>query len=70
MPAPGADYRDEYDRFLPGVVPGWGMSWWFAEQRIERRHVAAMTPEERLTLVCRYWREVAAGWRPAVSESL
>src|SRR5688572_25727637 len=29
----GSEWGDRH-RLLPGVVPGWGMSWWFAEQGV------------------------------------
>ena len=29
-------YHDAHHRLLPGVVPGWGMSWWWYEQGITR----------------------------------
>jgi hypothetical protein len=49
--------------FAPGSVPGWGMSHWFAEHGL---NAAAMTAEEVLNEVVRYWRDVADGWRPSV----
>jgi hypothetical protein len=46
----------------PGSVPGWGMSHWFAEQSLS---AAAMTREDVMAAVIRYWRDVGAGWRPS-----
>src|SRR3954447_10695939 len=57
---------DEQCPLQPGLVPGWGMSWWFAEQGITRDDRRAMSGEQCLALVCCYWREVTAGWWPDV----
>ena len=60
---------DEHHWLRPGLVPGWGMSWWFAEQDITRQDRKAMSGEKCLALVCRYWRAVADGWWPDVPRS-
>jgi hypothetical protein len=60
---------DEHERLRPGVVPGSGMSWWFAEQGVTRAHRAAMTGEQCLAQVMRYWRAVREGWWPDVPHS-
>jgi hypothetical protein len=39
-------YHDEHHRLLPGVLPGWGMSWWWHEQRITPADTAAMSRGE------------------------
>lgn len=61
VPAP---LRDEHGRMTPGVLPGWGMSWWWHEQALTPAHIAAMTPEQRVGWLVRYWRAVARGWLP------
>jgi hypothetical protein len=58
--------RDEYGRIPAGLVPGWGMSHWWAEQGWTPADTAAMTMSERLEAICDYWRAVAAGWQPAL----
>ena len=63
----GSGLRDELGRFSPGSVPGWGMSWWFAEQILDP---SAMTPDEMLAAVVRYWAAVGDGWRPPVPREL
>ena len=63
------EFWDQQQRLRPGVVPGWGMSWWFAEQGITRADRAAMSSDQWLALVGRYWRAVAAGWWPDVPRS-
>lgn len=56
-------------RVLPGTEPGWGISWWLAEQGIHSvRDVAAMTPEQRLRLLCDFYEAEAAGWAPPVAD--
>lgn len=60
----GSGLRDELGRFSPGSVPGWGMSWWFAEQDLD---ATAMRADARLAAVVRYWAAAADGWRPQVS---
>src|SRR4051794_40687075 len=60
---------DEHERLRPGVGPGWGMSWWFAEQGITRADRAAMTSEQCLAQVMRYWRAVGDGWCPLLHRS-
>ena len=57
------DLWDEHGRLLPGSVPGWGMSWWFWEQRLV---AAEMEPGERLRAVVDYWAAVNTGWDPPV----
>lgn len=59
-------YRDEHGRILPGLVPGWGMSWWWHEQGLDPHAARAMTMKERMAMVGQYWDAVAAGWRPPV----
>ena len=63
------DFWDEHQRVRPGVVPSWGMSWWFAEQGITRTGRAAMTGDQCLSHVMRYWQAVNAGWWPDVPRS-
>lgn len=60
----GEPERHERGRLLPGSQPGWGASWWFAEQG--HADIAAMTPERRVELLCSYFEAVAAGWKPPV----
>jgi hypothetical protein len=45
------------------------MSWWFAEQGITRQDRKAMSGEQCLALVCRYWRAVVDGWWADVPRS-
>ena len=68
-PRPVERLRDKHHRLLPGVVPGWGMSWWWHEQGITHADTVAMTSEQCLNTMLRYWRAVAAGWWPDVPRS-
>jgi hypothetical protein len=53
-------------RAFPAVLPGWGVSWWIAEQGVNRRAFHAITADERQALIVEYWRAFAAGWQPSV----
>ncbi|MBX5443522.1 MAG: hypothetical protein IRZ32_18600 [Solirubrobacteraceae bacterium] len=58
---------DEHGRFRPGVVPGWGYSWWLVEQGITREAFQRrLGMAERFELVVRYWEAVGSGWWPDV----
>jgi hypothetical protein len=58
---------DEHHRLRSVSVPG--MSWWFTEHGITRQDRKAMSGEQCLALVGRYWRAVAGGWWPDVPRS-
>ena len=58
---------DELGRIPAGSVPGWGLSWWLAEQGISNETwVLGYTPEQRFSAWSRCCRDVAEGWWPAV----
>jgi hypothetical protein len=63
------EFWDDRQRLRPGVVPGWGMSWWFAELGVTRADRKAMPQDQWLTLLGHYWRAVREGWRPDVPRS-
>jgi hypothetical protein len=56
---------DDQQRLRPGVVAGWGMSWWFAEQGVARadRKAIAARPVARAAraLLARSRRRLVAG---------
>jgi hypothetical protein len=63
------EFWDDQQRLRPGVVPGWGMSWWFAAQGVTRADRKAMPQDQWLALLGRYWQAVREGWWPDVPRS-
>lgn len=57
---------DEHGRILPGVMPGWGMSWWWHEQGLDPREARSLTVNGRFELMDRYWKAAGQGWEPFV----
>jgi hypothetical protein len=60
--------RDVHGRLLPGSVPGWGMSWWWHEQGLDPADTSALSREEIMRHVFRYWDAVNAGWSPTIAQ--
>lgn len=59
-------HTDEFGRFYPGSVEGWGASWWFHEQGLV---AAEMNASERLQALMRYFNAVDHGsWDPPPRE--
>jgi len=48
------DDDDDDPRLPAGSIPGWGLSWWVAEQGLTKADFRAMTMEQRLRLVFDY----------------
>ena len=60
-------YQDAEGRYLPGSVPGWGMSWWIHEQGITKRiFQEELTMAQRIQVIARFWKAVNEGWWPPV----
>jgi len=51
--------------YEPGSIPGWGMSWWYAEQGL-LDGVGDASPAERLRWLFDYFDAVGDGWEPSV----
>jgi hypothetical protein len=60
------EYHDEHGRIRPGLLRGWGMSWWWHEQGFDPREARSLTIDERFELMNRYWKAVGQGWEPPV----
>jgi hypothetical protein len=63
------EFWDDQQRLRPGVVPGWGMSWWFVAQGVTRADRKAMPQDQWLALLGRGWQAVREGWWPDVPRS-